>query len=46
VLHVERDILDLQSSRSPRDRGVVTVRSETRDQVGEVVPVLVMLSDR
>jgi acyl dehydratase len=41
VLYVESDILDLRPSRSRRDRGVVTVRSETRDQVGEVVPVLV-----
>jgi acyl dehydratase len=41
VLHVESEILDLRPSRSRPDRGVVTVRSETRDQLGEVVQVLV-----
>ena len=41
VLHVESEILELRPSRSPPDRGVVTVRSETRDQLGEVVQVLV-----
>jgi acyl dehydratase len=41
VLHVESTILELRPSRSRPDRGVATVRSETRDQVGEVVQVLV-----
>jgi acyl dehydratase len=41
VLHVESEILELRPSRSRPDRGVATVRSETRDQVGEVVQVLV-----
>jgi acyl dehydratase len=41
VLHVESEILELRPSRSRPDRGVVTVRSETRDQPGEVVQVLV-----
>ena len=41
VLHVESEILELRPSRSRPDRGVVTVRSETRDQFGEVVQVLV-----
>jgi acyl dehydratase len=41
VLHVESEILELRPSRSRPDRGVVTVRSETRDQAGEVVQVLV-----
>ena len=41
VLHVESEILELRPSRSRPDRGLVTVRSETRDQVGEVVQVLV-----
>jgi acyl dehydratase len=41
VLHVESEILALRPSRSRADRGVVTVRSETRDQLGEVVQVLV-----
>jgi acyl dehydratase len=41
MLHVESEILKLRPSRSRPDRGVVTVRSETRDQLGEVVQVLV-----
>jgi acyl dehydratase len=41
VLHVESEILELRPSRSRPDRGAVTVRSETRDQLGEVVQVLV-----
>jgi acyl dehydratase len=41
VLHVESQILELRPSRSRPDRGVATVRSETRDQFGEVVQVLV-----
>ena len=40
VLHVESEILEVRPSRSRPDRGVVTVRSETGDQVGEVVHVL------
>src|SRR5262245_16888182 len=41
VLHVESEILELRPSRSRPDRGVATVRSETRNQSGEVVQVLV-----
>jgi acyl dehydratase len=41
VLHVESEILELRPSRSRPDRGMVTVRSETRDHAGEVVQVLV-----
>jgi acyl dehydratase len=41
VLHVESEILELRPSRSRPNRGVVTVRSETRDEFGEVVQVLV-----
>ena len=41
VLHVESEIVEVRPSRSRPDRGVVTVRSETRDQSGEVVQVLV-----
>ena len=41
VLHVESEIHELRPSRSRPDRGVVTVRSETSDQLGEVVQVLV-----
>jgi acyl dehydratase len=41
VLRVESEIIELRPSRSRPDRGVITVRSETRDQSGEVVQVLV-----
>jgi acyl dehydratase len=41
VLHVESEMLELRPSRSRPDRGVVTVRSETRDQLDAVVQVLV-----
>jgi len=41
VLHVESEILEVRPSRSRPDRGLVTVRSETRNQHGEVVQVLV-----
>jgi acyl dehydratase len=41
ILHVESEILELRPSRSRPDRGVATVRSETRNQFGEVVQVLV-----
>ena len=41
VLHVESEVLELRPSRSRPDRGVATVRSETRDQYGAVVQVLV-----
>jgi acyl dehydratase len=37
VLQVVSEILDLRPSRSRPDRGVATVRSETRNQFGEVV---------
>jgi acyl dehydratase len=37
VLHVESEILGVVPSRSRPDRGTVTVRSETRNQRGEVV---------
>src|ERR1700731_1623169 len=37
VLHVESEILELRPSRSRPDRGMATVRSETRNQLGEVV---------
>jgi acyl dehydratase len=41
VLRVESEILELRPSRSRPDRGLVKVRSETRDELGEVVQVLV-----
>jgi acyl dehydratase len=37
VLHVESEIVALRPSRSRPDRGVATVRSETRNQFGDVV---------
>ena len=37
VLHVESEVLAVVPSRSRPDRGIVTVRSETRNQRGEVV---------
>jgi acyl dehydratase len=41
VLQVESEIVELRPSRSRPGRGVATVRSETRNQLGEVVQVLV-----
>jgi len=37
VLCVESEVVDVAPSRSRADRGTVTVRSETRNQRGEVV---------
>jgi acyl dehydratase len=39
-LHIEIEIVELRPSRSRPDRGVATIRSETRNQLGEVVQVL------
>src|SRR5215813_4617904 len=41
VLQVESEIVELKPSRSRPDRGLATVRSETRNQLGEIVQVLV-----
>ena len=41
VLRVESEILELRPSRSQPARGMATVPSETRDQFGEVVQVLI-----
>ena len=41
TLHVETEVLEVKPSRSHPDRGMVTVRSETRNELGEVVQVLV-----
>ncbi len=41
TLHVESEILEMRPSRSRPDRGVATIRSETRNQVGEIVQVLI-----
>ena len=40
VLRVESEVLAVTPSRSRPDRGTVTLRSETRNQRGEVVQVL------
>src|SRR5262245_62904294 len=41
TLHVESEILELRPSRSNPGRGLVTVRSETRTHLGDLVQVLV-----
>ena len=41
VLQVESEVLELRPSRSRPDRGIATIRSETRNQRGDVVQVLV-----
>jgi acyl dehydratase len=40
TLHVESEVLAVTPSRSRPDRGLVTLRSETRNQKGEAVQVL------
>ncbi|MBV7426683.1 MULTISPECIES: MaoC family dehydratase [unclassified Acidovorax] len=37
VLHVVSEVLEIQPSKSRPDRGMVTVRSETRNQHGDVL---------
>ena len=41
ILHVESEILEIRPSRSRPDRGVATIRSETHNQLGEIVQVLI-----
>jgi acyl dehydratase len=41
ILQVESEILELRPSRSNPERGIATIRSETRNQRGETVQVLV-----
>jgi len=41
ILRVESEVLELRPSRSRADRGVVTIRSETRNELGETLHVLV-----
>ena len=43
MLHVENEVVDVVPSRSRPDRGIVTVRSQTRNQRGEVVQTTVKL---
>jgi acyl dehydratase len=40
VLRVHSEVLEIKPSRSRPDRGMVTLRSETRNQRGEVAQVL------
>ncbi len=42
VLTVESEVLEARPSRSNPDRGVVTIRSETRNQHGEPVQIATM----
>ena len=41
ILHVESEVLEVRPMRSRPDRGMATVRNETRNQRGEVVQVLI-----
>jgi acyl dehydratase len=41
ILHVECEIVELRPSRSRADRGIATIRSETRNERDEIVQVLV-----
>ena len=41
VLQVESEVLELRPSRSRPDRGIATIRSETRNQRGDPVQVFV-----
>jgi len=41
TLHVESEIVELRPSRSHPDRGMATIRSETVNQLGEIVQVLI-----
>lgn len=41
TLHVESEVLELRPSRTRRDRGTATLRSETINQLGATVQVLV-----
>jgi acyl dehydratase len=42
VLQVESEVLELRPSRSRPDRGIATIRSETRNERGDGVQVLVV----
>jgi acyl dehydratase len=42
VVQVDSEVVDITPSRSRPDRGTVTVRSETRNQRGDVVQVATM----
>lgn len=40
VLHVESEVTEMRPMRSRADRGMVTMRNETRNQAGDVLQVL------
>lgn len=40
VLQVETEVVELRPSRSRPDRGLATIRSETKNQAGEVLQIL------
>ena len=40
ILHVESEVMEIKVSKSRPERGIVTVRNETKDQTGEVVQVM------
>jgi acyl dehydratase len=42
ILTIESEVLELKPSKSRPDRGMATVRSETKNQRGEVVQVITM----
>jgi acyl dehydratase len=42
VLHVEGEVMEIIPSKSKQDRGMVTMRSETKNQNGETVQVFTM----
>jgi acyl dehydratase len=42
VLHVESEVIEITPSRSRPDRGMVAMRSETKNQNGEAVQVITM----
>lgn len=42
LLHVESEVLEVTPSRSKPQQGMMTVRSETRNQQGDIVQVLVV----
>jgi acyl dehydratase len=43
VLRVESEVIEIKPSRSRPDRGMVTVRSETRNQREDIVQILVAM---
>lgn len=40
ILHVESEVIKIAASRSRPDRGIVTIRSNTLNQSGEIVQIM------